>query len=99
MSDVKVRATLEQMEAWLAEPSWEPDAEALARWNKAFLSAMAQAGKEPGWSDLITKAHELGRQLELRADRLAQQRDQVMSELEGQARGARALKSYRANTL
>jgi hypothetical protein len=57
MSEGRVRATIEQMEAWLADPGWEPDAEALARWNAEFQGALAQKGKGPGWLDLVARAH------------------------------------------
>jgi hypothetical protein len=98
MSDLRVRAAIEQMEAWLADPNWKPDPEALAQWNAAFQAALAQAEKAPGWPDLIGRAHVAGQLLEARSVVVAEARDQVRAELEAQERGTRALKGYGANT-
>ena len=43
MSDVRVREAVEQMEAWLEDPAWQPDLETLTRWEDAFRVAVAQA--------------------------------------------------------
>jgi hypothetical protein len=96
MSEGQVRATIEQMEAWLADPSWEPDAEALARWNAEFQGAMAQKGQGPGWLDLVARAHAAGLLLEARIAVMTAAQDQVRAELEAQVRGNRALKGYGA---
>ena len=97
MSDSKVRAALEQMEAWLVDPAWEPDAEALAQWNVEFQVALAQADKAPGWPALMDRAHAAGQHLEVRSAILAQEQDKVRAELEVQERGNRALKGYGAS--
>jgi hypothetical protein len=94
MSDGRVRAAIEQMEAWLADPTWAPDPEALARLNTEFQSALAQAERAPGWADLITRAHAAGQVMATRAERLAEVRDQVKTELEALGRGNRALRGY-----
>jgi len=96
MSDGRVRATIEQMEAWLADPGWEPDAEALARWNAEFQGALAQKGEGPGWLDLVARAHAAGLLLEARLAVVTAAQDQVRAELEARARGNRALKGYGA---
>jgi hypothetical protein len=96
MSEDRVRATIEQMEAWLADPGWEPDAEALACWNAEFQGALAQKGKGPGWLDLVARAHAAGLLLEARIAVATTAQDQVRAELEAQVRGNRALKGYGA---
>jgi hypothetical protein len=98
MSDLRVRAALEQMEAWLADPSWNPDPEALALWNAEFQAALAQAEKGSGWQGLIARAHVAGQLLEARCVLVAAAQDQVRAELEAQERGTRALKGYGATT-
>ena len=98
MSDSRVRAAIEQMEAWLADPNWEPDAGTLAQWDTEFQSALAQAEKASGWSELRERAHAAGHQLEARRVVLADALDQVRRELEGHERGVRALKGYGAGT-
>jgi hypothetical protein len=97
MSDGKVRAAIEQMEAWMADPAWSPDAAALARWNAGFLAAMAEAGKSAGWADLMARAHAAGRELEARTARMAQTQEGVRAELKAQERGNRALRGYGAS--
>jgi hypothetical protein len=98
MSDSQVRSALEQMEAWLADVNWEPDPEALARWNEAYQAALAQAERGPGWADLIARAHAAGRAMEARTVIAIQERDRLKAALESQERGARALKGYGAGT-
>lgn len=98
MSDARVRAAIEQMEAWLADSAWEPDPEALLRWNTEFQAALAQAEKDPGWPELIGRAHAAGELLNARAAALEAERDLVRAELEAQERGNRALRGYGAST-
>jgi len=98
MSDEKVRAAIEQMEAWLSEPGWEPDPEALILWNADFKAAMAQTERGVEWPDLVARAHVAGRLLESRTTLVARERDSVRAELEVQERGNRALQGYRAIT-
>jgi hypothetical protein len=98
MSDVRVRAAIKQMEAWLADLTWEPDPEALALWNADFLEALAQAEKAPGWPDLIARAHTAGQLLEARAAVAVEELNRVKDELAAQERGTRALKGYAAGT-
>jgi hypothetical protein len=98
MNDLRVRAAIEQMEAWLADPDWRPEAEVLALWNTEFQGALAQAEKASGWPDLIRRAHVAGQLLEARSVQMAEARDQVRIELEAQERGTRALKGYGAGT-
>ncbi len=98
MSDTRVRAAIEQMEAWLTDPDWEPEAGTLAQWDAEFQSALAQAEKASGWTDLRDRAHAAGHQLEARRVVLADALDQVRRELEVHERGVRALKGYGAGT-
>jgi flagellar hook-associated protein FlgK len=98
MSDGRVRAAIEQMEAWLGEPNWEPDPQVLVQWNAEFQAAMAQAEKGPSWPELMGRAHTAGHQLEARAALLAEARDRVKTELEALGRGNRALKGYGTST-
>lgn len=97
MSDGRVRAAVEQMEAWVNDPAWEPDAEALLCWKAGFLEALAQTEKAKGWSDLIARAHAAGRLLDRRADVVAEERDRLRARLATQDCGNRALRSYGAS--
>jgi flagellar hook-associated protein FlgK len=98
MSDRLVRVAIEQMEAWIADPAWEPDPDRLAQWNAEFTAAMAGAEKAEGWPQLLARAHALGAQLEDRVIRLAQLRDDVRAELDALECGTRALRGYGAST-
>lgn len=98
MSDGRVRAAVEQMEAWLADPTWEPDPDALAGWNADFQDALARAEKGPGWPELAARAHAAGQLLDAHSELVAQERDRLRSELGVQERGSRALRGYGANT-
>jgi hypothetical protein len=97
MSDREVCASIEQMEAWLADPAWDPDGDALAEWNQAFLAAVATAERGPGWEELMIRAHALPKELERRTAQLEVRRDALKRELDGQAVGTRALKGYGAS--
>ncbi|MDP2876443.1 MAG: hypothetical protein Q8O00_09690 [Holophaga sp.] len=97
MSDARVRAAIERMEAWLVDPRWEPDPEALAQWDAEFLAAMAQAEKALGWQDLVERGHAAGRLLEARSAGVAKEQDRVRIEIEAQERGNRALRGYGAS--
>ena len=97
MSDEAVLAAIQQMEMWLADSSWNPDPEALARWNVAFQEAMAGASKGPAWQELMTRSHVAGERLEARIGPLAEARDKVKAELDAQERGHRALRGYSAS--
>ena len=97
MNDQKVRAAIEQMEGWMADPTWEPDPELLAQWNAGFQAALAQAKKTEGWLDLVARAHTVGARVEARVSQLAQVRDGVKAELDAQDRGNRALRGYGAS--
>jgi hypothetical protein len=96
MSDGRVRAAIEQMEAWLAEPSWDPAPEQLAMWQAEFETAMAGAEKAQGWPELIARAHAAGKLLEARSDAVAAERDRIQKQLASQDLGDRALKRYGA---
>jgi len=96
MSNPEVRAAIEQMEAWVGDPSWEPDPEALAQWNEAFQAAVARAKKGDDWPDLVARAHAVGQHVEARVTQLTQLRDGMRAELNIQERGDRALKGYGA---
>ena len=98
MNDGRVRAAIEQMEAWLSDVAWEPDPEALALWEEEFRTALAQAEKGSGWAALITRAHEAGRMLEARIEVVVEARDRIKAEVEAQEQGNRALRGYGANT-
>ena len=97
MSDGAVRRAVEQMEGWLDDPAWAPDAQVLAVWDAEFRAALAQAEKAPGWEALVARAHGAGRRLEGRAAALAEDCKRVKAELEAQGRGARALRGYGAS--
>ncbi len=98
MSDDRVRAAIEQMEAWLADPAWEPDAEVLAAWDTEFNAAMAVAVRAEGWTGLTDRAHAAGKLLEGRIAVAVEALNRVRAELEAQSRGNRALRGYGAGT-
>ncbi len=97
MSQGVLLASIEQMEAWVADPAWEPASEALARWHADFQAALAQAEKGPDWPELLARAHAAGRQLEIRTMKFAKLRDEMKAELNAYERGDRALRGYRAS--
>jgi hypothetical protein len=94
MSDGRVRAAIEQMEAWLADPIWDPDPKALAQWNLEFQTALVQAEKAPGWIELIARAHVAGRLMETRIVAAVEAQDRIRTELALQEQGTRALRGY-----
>ncbi len=96
MSDARVRVAIEQMEAWLADPGWDPEPEALAQWDAEFKAALAAASRGEGWPVLTERAHAAGKLLEARLAVAVEALNQVRMELETQGRGNRALKGYGA---
>lgn len=98
MSDGALRAAIEQMEAWVGDPSWDPDPDVLAQWNTQFQAAVEPGRASAGWPDLVARAHALGPLLDARTTRLSQLRDEIRAELDGHERGNRALKGYGAST-
>lgn len=99
MNAKRLCAAIEQMEAWLDDAAWQPEAEALVRWDQEFLAASREAEKGEGWAALVARAHEAGRRLEARSEALAIIRDDLKAQLEAQDRGQRALKGYGASSL
>lgn len=97
MSVQDIRAVLEQMEAWIADPNWEPDPDELALWNTNLQAAKAHAQGDEKWSDLVASAHALARPLEVRLGQLTLRRDEVRAELESLESGKRAIKGYGAS--
>ena len=97
MSDARVCAAIDQMEAWLVDLTWEPDLEALDQWNTEFQTALTQAEKAGGWSDLVHRAHVASQILDARIEVLIAEREQVRAELVAKERGSRALKGYGAS--
>jgi hypothetical protein len=98
MSDVRVRAAIETMEAWLADPGWNPEAEALDHWEQEFQAALAQAEKAPGWLELVDRAHAAGRRLEARTQAMIEAQARLRAELESHERGNRALRGYQSSS-
>jgi hypothetical protein len=98
MSDGRVRAAIEHMEAWLADPTWEPNADTLDEWHLEFMAAAGQAEKAAGWAELVARAHAAGRMLEMRSRVLAEERDRIKAAMAAQDRGSRALKGYGATS-
>ena len=96
MSDDRVRLAIEQMEAWLADSTWEPDPDALAQWNAEFNSALAQAEKAADWSELRARSHAAGHQMEVRMAVFAEAKERLRIALERQEVGHRAMKGYGA---
>lgn len=98
MSDPRVRAAVEQMEAWLADAAWQPDPDELARWDAEFRAAAVQAEKGEGWRELVERAHEAGRRLGVRSEAMAFELNQLKAKLQAQDQGNRALKGYGASS-
>lgn len=98
MSDPRVRAAVEQMEAWLDDSAWQPDPEVLASWDAEFRSAAVQAEKGDGWCELVERAHEAGRRLGIRSEAMAFELNQMKAKLQAQDQGNRALKGYGASS-
>jgi hypothetical protein len=98
MSDGAVRAAIQTLEAWLADPECPLDEIALEAWNRDFQTALAGAEKGPGWPELVARGHRLAERVESRRQAVAAQRDAVRLELEQQVQGDRALKGYGSST-
>lgn len=96
MSDAAVRAALAQMEVWLADETWQPEAEVLAAWDRQFLAALAEAERGPGWAEQIALCHHLGERLQARTVAMEAQLELLRNQLEGHSLGTRALKGYGA---
>jgi flagellar hook-associated protein FlgK len=97
VSDLDVAEALGEIESALAGPEI-PTPEALAQWRARFDAAVATAERGPGWEGLVKRAHHLAAQVGQLGATLAERRDDVRRELEHQAAGNRALKSYGATT-
>lgn len=98
MSDQEVRRSLERMAAWLAEPAWMPEAQALADWDRDLRAAAATAEHGPGWAELVEQAAQLSQRLAARRAPLEARLGELRAELYAQGKGGRALKGYRAIT-
>lgn len=94
MSDQGVRAALEQMEAWVLDPSVDLDPAAIAAWNQRYLAELETAERGPQWQALVQRAHALGRRVDARAVSLSDEQQGLRTELDSQSQGARALKGY-----
>jgi hypothetical protein len=98
MSDARVLAAIEQMEAWMREPEQMPGPDRLAEWNREFTDAVAVAERGPGWPGLLARAQALAGSLGGRTALLSAERDELRKSLDAQALGGRALKGYGATT-
>jgi hypothetical protein len=99
MSDGDLRAAIDQMEGWVSNPDWEPEAEAVTEWNHRLQQAIAHAEKGPDWPALVCRAHAVGQQLAARVERLVQRQAEMRTRLDRQEHGNRALRGYRASSL
>lgn len=98
MSDARVKAAIQEMEAWLDDPAWVPDADALARWDEGFRAAAAQAERAEGWPELAERAHAAGRRLAHRSEALAAELVHLKAKSQIQDQGQRALRGYGASS-
>lgn len=98
MSDRAVRDALDRMAAWIGDAGWEPEPAILEAWNAEYRAALATAEKDPGWAELVARAHALGQLLEVRLAGLTELRNEIKAELDVQERGNRALAGYGAST-
>lgn len=97
MTNSAFRSALEQMEAWLGDPAWAPDPDALASWNASFQVALTAVEKDAGWEALRERAHAAGRELDRRIGQMTHDQQDRRSELSVIERGSRALRGYGAN--
>ena len=98
MSDARVLAAIERMEAWMRDPEQSLDPAQLAEWNREFTDALAVAERGPGWPGLLVRAQALAGSLGGRTALLSAERDELRKALDAQALGGRALKGYGAAT-
>jgi len=94
MNDRAVLRAIEQMEAWVVDPKWEPDPDALSQWNSRYSAAVALAERGDEWPGMVSRAHALGQLLAARVEGFGHQRDAIRAELMGMERGRRALGGY-----
>ncbi len=94
----RLRDAIEQMEAWLADMTWDPDPEALAQWELEFRAALAEYKKGSGAIDMIDRAHSAGKLLDARIRSMEDLLVQMRTGLEAQGLGNRALRGYGAST-
>lgn len=93
------KASLDQMERWLDDPSWTAEPGEVAAWEVEYRVALEEARGGPDWASLRERAHVLGRRLEEKLRGVISERDALKAELDGQAQGRRALKAYRSGGL
>jgi hypothetical protein len=82
------------MEAWLAEPAWEPQADALRDWNAAFTRAKRHAARTGGWPAHADRARALGQRLQGLMEGVQARREALRHQLDAGVRGRRALVAY-----
>ena len=91
MSATELERLLIQMEAWLADPDWEPDAPPLAEWVREVQAARASAEGAAAWPRLDARR----RALALRLEEAVGMMEQDLHERRASwTRGAQALRAY-----
>lgn len=93
MSDQDVVRALDDMERMLREKDLE--GERVAAWREEFEAAKASAEQGADWAAIMARARSLGKQVDAVVAEMERERDAIRRELDLQARGGRALKSYK----
>jgi hypothetical protein len=75
-----------------------PDTDYIAEWNEKFRAAVETAEHGADWKSLVDRAHALGEVIQKRIGGLNYERDQMISEMNIQTSGQRALKGYSSAT-
>jgi hypothetical protein len=94
--DDAVLAVLDRLEALLAAPPEEPNAEAIAAWHRSFRQAVAGAERGPRWPEVQARAKVLGALLNRRMALVRAAQDALRRDLAKLAAGRRALSGYRS---
>jgi len=94
VSAADLESLLDQMERWLADPAWAPEAEDLTRWVSAFREARDSAAGRAAWPALAARGHALSQALMAPLRGAEESRDALRARLAAWSRGARALQAY-----
>ena len=95
MTGESLHRLLDQMDAWVSDGAWVPDATLLQRWRESFLEAKDAALRQGAWISIAPRAERIGLALRERAKAVEDQQEALRRRLEERERGWRALEAYR----